>query len=145
MRPPYTQLYLHCVWSTWDRLPLLEPDVERVVYAAITGKCQALRCEPIAIGGMPDHVHVLLRLATTISIADLLKEVKGSASHLLTHRPGRNQFFKWQGGYGAFTLAKDDVSVVKSYVLRQKEHHADNSLLTEWEPGALGEGEGPGG
>ena len=77
----------------------------------------------MAIGGTLDHVHLLVRFPTTLSVAKLAKEVKGVSSHLVTHvlRPG--EFFKWQGGYGAFTLRKKDVPVVQRYIQKQKEHH----------------------
>ena len=108
MREPFTQLYLHLVWSTWDRLPLIMPDVERRLYGAILAKCREHRCLPIRIGGVQDHLHLLVRLHTTIPIATLVKEVKGSSSHLMSHEIKRGEFFKWQGGYGAFTLCKSE-------------------------------------
>ena len=146
MRAPFTQLYLHCVWATWDRLPLVTPKIEQVVYASILDKCRELKCEALAIGGMPDHVHLLVRLHTTVAVADLLKEVKGASSHLITHQVAPGEFFKWQGAYGAFTVSKDNVPDVKAYVERQKEHHAASYLWGEWEqtmveeiPGESGE------
>ncbi len=146
MRAPFTQLYLHCVWATWDRLPLLTPKIEQAAYAAILDKCRELKCEPLAIGGMPDHVHLLVRLHTTVAVADLLKEIKGASSHLITHQVAPGEFFKWQGAYGAFTVSKDNVPDVKAYVEQQKQHHARNDLWGEWEqtmveeiPGESGE------
>ncbi len=133
MRSPYTQLYLHLVWATWDRLPLVSDVLEQEVYAAIRAKCDELSCPCLAIGGMPDHVHVLARLNTAVSVADLVKGVKGNSSHLVTHRVEPMEFFKWQGGYGAITLAKDDVSTVAAYIERQKQHHASGDLLDQWE------------
>ena len=85
MRSRFTQLYLHSVWATWDRMPLLVPAIEQTVYAAILAKCRQLDCEPLAIGGMADHVHLLVRFPTTLTVADLVKEVKGATSHLVTH------------------------------------------------------------
>ncbi len=133
MREPFTQLYLHCVWSTWDRLPLITPDVERRLYSAMIGKCRELKCLPIRVGGVEDHSHLLLRLHTTISVATLVKEVKGASSHLMTHEIRPGEFFKWQGAYGAFTLRQTEVSVVKEYIINQKKHHAANMLQPEWE------------
>lgn len=60
MRAPFTQLYLHCVWATWDRMPLVVPQIEQAVYGAVLAKSRELNCEPLAIGGMPDHVHLLV-------------------------------------------------------------------------------------
>ena len=104
MRAPYTQLYVHIVWATWDRLPLVTPDIEERVYGAIAGKCRQFKCVPLAIGGMEEHVHVLAQFHTTTAIATLVKEMKGASSHLVTHETKKGHFFKWQGAYGAFTL-----------------------------------------
>ena len=133
MRSPYTQLYLHLVWATWDRLPLITDLVEGCLYEALVEKCRDLKCVPLAIGGTADHVHLLMRLPTTITVADLAQAVKGSSSYLMTHRIMPGEFFKWQGAYGAFTLRKADVPEVKVYIGRQKAHHAAGTLREEWE------------
>jgi len=133
VRSPYTQLYLHLVWATWDRLPLITPDIEDSLYAAMAEKCREHKCVPIAIGGIDDHVHVLVRLHTTVSVATLVKEVKGASSHLVTHVLKPQGFFKWQGSYGAFTLARDDVPEVEAYVRGQKEHHRVGHVLDAFE------------
>ncbi len=83
MRSPYTQLYLHIVWATWDWLPLITEQVRPRLYAAIAGKCRELKCVPLAIGGIADHVHLLVRLHTTVAVATLAKEVKGASGHIL--------------------------------------------------------------
>ena len=133
MRAPYTQLYLHCVWAIWDRLPLLTPEVEEVLLAAIHAKCRDLECELQALGGMPDHLHLLVRFPTTLSVADLVKGVKGSSSHLLTQHVAKGTFFKWQGGYGAFTVSPDIIPTIRSYIHNQKRHHAEKNLWADWE------------
>ena len=133
MRTPYTQLYLHMIWSTWDRLPLLTSDIESQVYACIAKKCHELKCRPLAVGGIEDHVHLLTRFHTTVSVAHLAKETKGASSHLVTHVLKPGDFFKWQGAYGAFTLRKGDVEQVRAYIENQKEHHREGRLVGEWE------------
>jgi len=133
MRTPFTQLYLHCVWGTWDRLPLITPQVERRLYEAIAKKAHELKCEVLALGGIEDHVHLLVRFPTTLSVADLLKGVKGASSHLMTHEIAPNEFFKWQGAYGAFTVSKSNVAAVSDYVLNQKAHHKNHEVIEEWE------------
>jgi len=75
-----TKLYVHCIWSTWDRLPLLQPHIEARLYASIAAKCFELKCKIIAIGGYRDHVHLLVRLPSTLSVAMLVQEVKGASS-----------------------------------------------------------------
>jgi putative transposase len=133
MREPYTQLYLHLVWATWDRLPLISEDIKPRIYAAIADIYRELKCLPLAIGGISDHVHLLVRLYTTVAVADLAKEVKGSSSHLVMHEITPGVFFKWQGAYGAFTIRKSEVSTVTAYMHNQEQHHADNKLQPEFE------------
>ncbi len=133
MRKPFTQLYIHLVWATWDRRPLITPQIEPRLYAAITAKCRQLKCEPLAIGGIEDHVHLLTRIHSPISVSHLVKEIKGASSHLIAHEIAPGVFFKWQGAYGAFTLRKSEVPTVRAYILRQKEHHAMETFLLELE------------
>jgi len=133
MRAPYTQLYLHLIWATWDRLPLISPEIEYRLFAAIEAKCRELKCEPLAVNGIEDHVHLLVRFHTSVSVAQLVKEIKGSTSHLVTHEITPDTFFKWQGAYRAFTIRKLDVPRVKIYIENQKQHHAEDRLQINWE------------
>ena len=133
MRAPFTQLYVHLVWSTWDRLPLINEAFESRLFSAITKKCRELNCEPIAIGGIEDHIHLLIRIHPAISIADLVKQVKGSSSHLMTHEITPNVFFKWQGGYGAFSVSRNDLSKIRNYIDNQKTHHTEVLLEPDYE------------
>ena len=133
MRASYTRLYVHLIWGTWDRLPLITPAIEPRLYAAMAEKCRQLKCIPLAIGGMEDHVHLLVRLHTTIPVATLAKEVKGASSHLVTHEIRPGEFFKWQGAYGALTLAERGVARLKAYIENQKQHHAARDLQNVWE------------
>lgn len=128
-----TLVYIHFVWATWDRLPLVTSDLEPSIYACIASKCQELKSELLGIGGTQDHVHVLVRLHSTVSVAELAKGMKGSSSHLVTHELAPNHGFKWQGAYGAFSVSRRDVPQILAYVKKQKEHHANGEVREEWE------------
>lgn len=130
----HTEIFLHLIWSTWDRIPLLHGEVERVAYASIRAECAAMKAEVLALGGVEDHVHLLVKLPATVSVATFMNQVKGASSHLLTHRTA-NIGFKWQGGYGAYSVSRDHLSVVSRYIERQKEHHAAGALDPNLEPG----------
>ena len=82
---------------------------------------------------MPDHVHVLVRFPTTVSIADLVRRIKGASSHLVTHVLRSPEPFKWQGGYGVFSVSRRHVPVVRDYVLNQEQHHRDGTLQDAFE------------
>lgn len=131
---PYTQLYVHYVWSTWERLPIIEPAIEPRLYGSMRAKCQEHGCAVVALGGVADHVHLLIQLATTITIARLVAEVKGASSHVMNHEVRLHASFKWQQGYGAFTISKRTVPIVQAYVLHQKQHHAAGSLYATLAP-----------
>jgi len=123
-------VYLHLVWATYDRQPLLTPEIRALVYRQITVKGEENRCPVQAIGGIEDHVHVVVRFATTVTIAKLVKDMKGSSSHLVNHEAqasGREPFFKWQGTYGVFPVGPDGLPRVVRYVERQEEHHRAGS------------------
>jgi REP element-mobilizing transposase RayT len=136
----YNQLYLHCVWATWDRLPLISAEIESSLYSTIAQKSKALGCPTIAIGGVHNHVHVLMRFSTTITIARLVGEIKGASSHAVADIIGPTTFFRWQGSYGAFSISKRSISHVRSYILNQKAHHAEHTLIAELEQVAKAEG-----
>src|SRR3954466_10326674 len=76
----YAEIYLHLVWGTWDRHPLLVGERVEAVYRAIHHECVRMRAEVIAIGGMEDHVHLLVRVPASLSASDLVKQVKGASS-----------------------------------------------------------------
>lgn len=133
MRANFTQLYLHYVWATWDRLPLITPDIQKLLYAAIIKECEKLKCTVIAVGGIEDHVHLLTGFPATINVSDLIKQIKGSSSHFITHEVKPGDFFKWQGSYGAFTVSSDAIDNVANYIRNQAIHHQQKSLMSTWE------------
>jgi putative transposase len=128
MRQAYTQLYVHLVWATWDRMPLVLPRFREGIYGCIQEQVKKHGCEVVAIGGMEDHVHLLLRFPTTARISEVVQHAKGASSNLMTQVLDRGGFFKWQGYYGAFTVAKSQVATVRNYILRQEEHHRGGTL-----------------
>ncbi len=134
MRSPWTQLYLHFTWATWDRYPFLTPAVRPRVYQCIQAECGRMGAEVIAIGGIEDHVHLLVRVPATLAPANLAKQVKGASSHLMTHEIARGEAFKWQGGYGVFSVSKSEVPRIRDYVLRQEQHHREKRLDPDLEP-----------
>jgi putative transposase len=133
MREKYVQVYVHCGWATWDRLPLITPEIQAAVYAEIIRQCQQLKCQPIAVGGVSDHVHLLAGMSATLCIADWVKAVKGSSSHFISHHIQPGEFFKWQGSYGVFSVSQDHLDRVASYIRNQANHHQNQSLITSWE------------
>jgi putative transposase len=133
MRCNKLALYLHLVWATWDRLPMISPEIERRLYSNIESEASKMGCTVLALNGMPDHMHLVVSIPTTITIADLVKQVKGVSSHFVNETLKPDGQFKWQGSYGAFTVSRWDLEKVIVYVKRQKEHYSAGDLFSEWE------------
>lgn len=133
MRAPYTRIYLHVVWATWDRLPLIAPLIKRRLYGSMMTKLQELNCVLMAAGGIEDHIHLVVQMPTTVSVAQLVQETKGASSHAMTHVIQPQEFFKWQGGYGAFSISESDLTSVIAYVRNQEQHHTNNTTHVAWE------------
>jgi len=116
-------LYIHFVWATWDRLPLITPAIERRLYRAMQAEALTHGCTVRALNGVEDHVHLFVTLPTTVTVAQLVKQVKGVSSHFVNQTLCPATRFKWQGGYGAFSVSCWDVDMIMTYIKRQKEHH----------------------
>ena len=129
MGDSYTRLYVHLVWATWNRQPFITEALEPSLYRPMIAKAKELGCLVIAAGGYDEHIHLLLRIPTTLSIASIVRAIKGASSFVVGHQG----VFRWQTGYGAFTLRDTDVPIVKRYIERQKTHHQKNSCNPEWE------------
>src|SRR4051812_7117209 len=92
-------VYLHFVWETRDRLPLLTEEIERDVYRYIADICRDDRCAVLAVGGMPDHVHLLVAMGSTISPDELMQHVKGGSSRFVSEKLRPGNWFAWQDNY----------------------------------------------
>jgi REP element-mobilizing transposase RayT len=130
----YIQLYVHLIWCTWDRLPLLTEDIESEVFAAIIAKCHELKTRVIALNGVADHIHLLVALPASLSVAKLVGQIKGASSHLIRKVLRPDKPFQWSGTYAAITVDPAAVERVAEYIRNQKRHHAAQCLRHEWEP-----------
>src|SRR4051812_23931788 len=101
MQPLEAAVYVHLAWATWERAPLLVGELERGVHRGIAAACEELKAKVVAIGGIGDHVHLLVQLPSALSVGGLARRAKGSSAHLATHVLAPAAFFKWQPGYGA--------------------------------------------
>ena len=124
----YHRNFTHFVWSTWNREPLLKEKIEQEAYALIQSQCTRMKVTIHALGGVADHVHLLVSLPRTLA-ADFMEAVKGVSSRALNDTHGSPVWsFKWQGGYSDHSVSPPQVTVIKHYIENQKQHHADQSL-----------------
>lgn len=124
MARSYNRIYLHFVWATVYRKPLVTPERERAIYRCIQNEAQKLGATVIALGGMPDHVHLAVHMPTSLSPSKLMQQVKGVSSQLGQSLLGPEEAFRWQHGYGVFSMSQPHLRNAIAYIRRQKEHHA---------------------
>ena len=128
------ELFVHAVWATALRRPMIAASWKQELYRVIATKCIALDCTPRAIGGIADHVHLLAQIHATTSVAQLLAGVKGASSHAINQRPAPGAAFAWQACYFATSVSPDDVPAVEHYIRDQERHHRSAALLHDFEP-----------
>jgi REP-associated tyrosine transposase len=125
------QVLIHTVFSTKDRMPFLSSSQLRSeVHAYLVGILRGLDCDPIRVGGVADHVHILSSLSRTISIAELVKNLKTSSTRILKEKGATS--FRWQSGYGAFSVSQSSKRSVLEYITNQESHHQKITFQDEF-------------
>jgi REP element-mobilizing transposase RayT len=127
------KILVHTVFSTKDRRPFLrERSLREELQRYLGGILTHLDCQPIIVGGVEDHVHLLSALSRTCDASEMVKEVKrGSSLWVKTKSPDLRNF-AWQSGYGIFSIGFSQIGTVRNYIARQEEHHRKVSFQEEF-------------
>jgi putative transposase len=128
----YTQLYIHVVFSPKGREALIDSTIEERIHAYIHGIIKNMGHQPYIINGMPDHIHILTGWNPSMSISDLVREIKRNSSHFINSNKLTNGKFQWQEGYGAFSYGKSQLQRVYEYIRDQKIHHQQMNFKKEF-------------
>ncbi len=121
-------LHVHIVFATKGRTPIIEDAWRNDLHAYIGGAIRGLGATPRAVGGVADHVHVLIGIRGSHAVGDLVRDVKKAANSWAREK---NPKFSWQEGYGAFSIATSEVPKVVAYIAGQEEHHNQISSADE--------------
>jgi len=140
---PYWRLHYHLIWTTYERVPMLDNSTETIVHDALHRKARTLGILVHAVGNNEDHIHVIVSIPPTMSVADCVRHLKGASAYTVNHMPGERPAFKWQEGYGAVTISERSLPSVIAYVNNQKQHHHEGTVIgiyehTESEANATG-------
>jgi REP element-mobilizing transposase RayT len=127
----YSQILLHAVFSTKGRAAFIKPNIQPRLYDYIGGIIRAEKGALYGIGGMPDHVHLLLRWRTDGTIADLMRAVKARSSLWIHQTFADAAVFAWQEGYAVFSVSKSAEPDIKHYIENQAEHHKNRDFKEE--------------
>lgn len=128
----YSQIYLHCVFSPKYRQSLIIPEIEPLLYKYIYGIARNLNQTLIRINGMPDHVHLLVRIRPAISPSTFVQKVKANSSKWINENNFFNHHFNWQAGSGIFSAGHRHLSHLVKYIDNQKAHHKRSTFKTEY-------------
>jgi putative transposase len=120
---------VHIVFSTKERRKTIPHEMKERLWAYMAGICKKDKIFVHAIGGMEDHVHLLLQIPPTLSLAKAIMNVKANSSKWMS---GQGSKFAWQEGYGAFSISRSDVKTVAEYIRNQEQHHAKMSFEEEF-------------
>lgn len=129
----FNKLWIHAIWSTKDRLPFIEPSIEKRVYEFLNSQFRESGCPVRIINGMPDHIHCLFLLNPQKAITEIIKQVKGSSSHWINGEQLIRDKFSWQTGYAAYSVSESVLDKVYQYIVNQKQHHQKTTFLKEYE------------
>ena len=128
----FANLYYYIMFHTKYNAMAINVENERILYSYINGFCNNYGVKLIRLGGMPDHIHMLVNMPTTVSVSDFVKQLKVATSKML-YQDGHFPYFEgWQNGYSAFTYAFKDIDMIINYIKGQKEHHKVFSFRDEY-------------
>ena len=132
MANTYTQCYFHLVFAVKNRDALIKKEWKGELEKYITGIVQNHNHKLLAIGSMPDHIHIFIGYNLNHLIPNLVEEIKTSSNKWVKEK-GLSKFrFEWQKGYGAFTHSRSQLDTVVKYVLNQEEHHRKKPFREEY-------------
>jgi putative transposase len=128
----YVSAYFHCVFSTKERRRLITPALAQRLWPYLGGIARENKIKALEIGGVEDHVHVLLSLPATMSIAKALQLIKGGSSKWIHETFPEHRLFAWQEKYGAFSASVSQLDTIIRYIKGQEEHHRKLSFQEEF-------------
>ena len=131
MPSTHTSLHVHCTFSTKDRFPFIDKSWRARLHEYIGGTIRGLEAKPLEVGGIADHVHILIGIRPAQCVADAIREIKKASTSWIRDVIGCGSFH-WQDGYGAFTVSRSDIRSVVEYIRNQEEHHRKRSFQEEY-------------
>jgi len=133
MSHSYNKIWLHVVFATKYRFPLIKFAVEKQIHTHIREQLVENGCPVRIINGMPDHVHLLFLQNPKMAITEIIKQVKGNTSHWVNEQNLIADKFAWQTGYAAYSVSESQLEKVFQYIKNQKEHHLKKPFTQEYD------------
>ena len=128
----YISSYFHCVFSTKERLPLITPELQERLWPFLGGIARQNKMKAIEVGGVADHVHILLSLPATLAVSKAMQLIKGGSSKWIHETFPEYRAFAWQDEYGAFSVSVSQLDKTIEYIRGQEEHHRKMTFQEEF-------------
>lgn len=128
----FSNLLFHIIYSTKYRKPTIRTEWKDDLYGYIGGIVRDQKGTLLKIGGVEDHVHLLVQLSPTIAISDVMRKIKSNSSKWINERSGVTRKFEWQSGYAAFSVSESRMPAVAEYIANQAEHHQTKTFEEEF-------------
>ncbi|MCH2156826.1 MAG: IS200/IS605 family transposase [Opitutales bacterium] len=132
MANTYSCLHYHFVFSTKNRECWISAQIEHRIWAYLGGIAKENKMVPIQIGGVEDHVHLLLAASPTLAPSKIAQLIKGRSSAWIHEVFPEMRAFAWQDGYGAFSVSRSNIPEVVDYIKKQREHHRAHTFQEEY-------------
>lgn len=133
MPQSYYKIWIHVVWSTKERQPLLHQSFRKELFQHLKEKAKQEEIHLSMVNGIDNHVHALISLNPKFALSNVLNSLKGESSHWINSQNFLQVKFAWQRGYSAFSVSESQVSKVRNYIKSQEEHHHRMSYAEELE------------
>ena len=132
MTHSYRIHYFHLIWSTKNRTPWIDEEIQKRLYSYLGGIINKHKGKLIEIGGMPDHIHMLIELSFIDKFSYFIRELKSSSSLWIHQTFPHKKNFAWQEGYGSFSVSFSALKKVQNYIQNQEKHHIQESFDQEY-------------
>ena len=131
MPQSFIDIIIHFVFSTKNRRRSIDPSIQPRLHENIGGIVKNKGGKILAIGGMADHIHLLVSLPKNISISDFIRDIKANSSRWMHRQYAFQKKFSWQNGYGAFSVSHSRLDPAIEYIKGQKRHHRSLTFREE--------------
>ena len=134
MANSFNRVYIHYVFSTKNRKPLIKPKYQKQLFGYLGGIARNNGFTLLQAGGVEDHIHLLISLPATITVSNAVKLLKGNSSRWMNEKffNKRREKFQWQEGYGAFGIGQSSLDKTIQYIEDQEKHHKKMTFREEY-------------
>ncbi len=132
MAGTYSQIYIQVVFAVKGRENLIGQPWKDELYKYISGIIKGKNQKSIIVNGMPDHIHAFIGLRPSMSVSDLVRDIKNNSTNFINEKKLVRKKFSWQDGYGVFSYSHSQIDSVYNYILNQEKHHRKKTFREEY-------------